>query len=274
MKEKNKFHIKIFIGVICVILAVGVFIFVKVHDNNKKNYIMDVYNQFFDGKGQQYMSDEVKDSDDIQKISVDGYDVSMVSSLYDKYTGIGYFIFKVDGDIKKMKEQEDKIVRDTILADPPMYFGVSEYAGRTVGNAVGYVKGSKYMKLRCRITDLDDKDIGIELLGWNEKLYGKFDINRSNIDYVVKQLEDNDELEGYISPLGAIFSGKYSVLDKLILIYNDGIEKEEIYPFHTCFDNKRNEYLFMFSEIENIDDVKEVIMVNEKGDRDMQLKLH
>lgn len=52
MKEKNKFHIKIFIGVICVILAVGVFIFVKVHDNNKKNYIMDVYNQFFDGKGQ------------------------------------------------------------------------------------------------------------------------------------------------------------------------------------------------------------------------------
>lgn len=55
MKEKNKFHIKIFIGVI---LAVGVFIFVKVHDNNKKNYIMDVYNQFFDGKGQQYMSDE------------------------------------------------------------------------------------------------------------------------------------------------------------------------------------------------------------------------
>ncbi len=190
---------------------------------------MDVYNQFFDGKGQQYMSDEVKDSDDIQKISVDGYDVSMVSSLYDKYTGIGYFIFKVDGDIKKMKEQEDKIVRDTILADPPMYFGVSEYAGRTVGNAVGYVKGSKY-------------------------------INRSNIDYVVKQLEDNDELEGYISPLGAIFSGKYSVLDKLILIYNDGIEKEEIYPFHTCFDNKRNEYLFMFSEIENIDDVKEMML--------------
>lgn len=173
-----------------------------------------------------------------------------------------------------MKEQEDKIVRDTILADPPMYFGVSEYAGRTVGNAVGYVKGSKYMKLRCRITDLDDKDIVIELLGWNEKLYGKFDINRSNIDYVVKQLEDNDELEGYISPLGAIFSGKYSVLDKLILIYNDGIEKEEIYPFHTCFDNKRNEYLFMFSEIENIDDIKGIIMVNEKGDRDMQLKLH
>lgn len=140
VKEKNKFHIKIFIGVICVILAVGVFIFVKVHDNNKKNYIMDVYNQFFDGKGQQYMSDEVKDSDDIQKISIDGYDVSMVSSLYDKYTGIGYFIFKVDGDIKKMKEQEDKIVRDTILADPPMYFGVSEYAGRTVGNAVGYLQ--------------------------------------------------------------------------------------------------------------------------------------
>lgn len=86
------------------------------------------------------MSDEVKDSDDIQKISVDGYDVSMVSSLYDKYTGIGYFIFKVDGDIKKMKEQEDKIVRDTILADPSMYFGVSEYAGRTVGNAVGYLQ--------------------------------------------------------------------------------------------------------------------------------------
>lgn len=108
----------------------------------------------------------------------------------------------------------------------------------------------------------------IDVTGERGEILGRFEIIESSDDYGVKRLEKNDKWEGVISPLGIRFARNESVGEKILLVYADGSKREILYPREVLGDDGNNEYLFRFSEVEDVEKIVEVVMKeNEKEKR-------
>lgn len=246
---------------ICVTVLTVVFLYNNVIYSK---YSHDVFEYFFDGKGRDIVADAITNQSNQNTDSVNayGYNISMISSIYEKETGIGYFVFEINGDVEKLK---NKALGNVISNEPLISFQISGMTGGgTSGGEPSFDGDKMYLNYKCIADKVSDENIFIDVVG-EDGCIGRFCITEQSNRYETKKTEGDSSYNCVVSPFGIkIKSEQYIEEDNSIIVkYKDNTE-EEVTVENKYFADKGEEniYTCVFDEIKDVKDIDSVI-VNE-----------
>lgn len=244
----------------CLLICITVSVVVFLHNNviySKDS--PDVFEHFFAGKGKDIVIDSIKNQSDkgTNTVNAYGYNISMISSIYEKETGIGYFVFEITGDVNKLKDQA---LGNVISNNPLISFQASEINGSS-GGEFDFDEDKMYMYYSVADTQAKDS-IYINVEGEAGSTIGRFYINGQDYNFVTKKSDDNAEYDCVISPFGIkIKSQKYLEDKDIIVKYKDNTEGEV--TFENKYFPERDEecvYTHVFNEIKDVNNIDSVII--------------
>lgn len=256
MKKTVKVIVGCSISVLTIILAV-VFLYNNVIYSKDSH---DVIEHFFERKGGDIVADAIinQPNTDTDSVNAYGYNISMVSSIYEKETGIGYFVFEIKGDVEKLKK---KCLGNVISDDPRISFGISGICGSS-GGEPSFDGDKMYLNYSCVVNKASEDGVYIEVTG-DDGCMGRFCITGQDSQCETKKTESGSLYDCVVSPLGIkIESTQYIEDGKSVTVkFTDGTE-EEFVPTDGYFpDNgEENIYTHAFDEIKNVKDIYSVII--------------